>query len=248
MKKMKFGALVMAGAIVVSSVSSCTSSFQATSGATGAMIGSRVGEAIGFVSGRGHFRGHNAALGSLIGAGVGAALGVGIASHIEKQERQAYDRDEADHRHSAQRSDERVRNNSDYQTGGGYSGNDEFGGNSGYSANSNTAVLSISELSYMDADGDGYFSKGEVCEIEGFIKNNTNTVLNDVVIYLGTDNEKDFSKSPSLTTTLQPGQKIRYTGRICCKKARRGQAVNVNLNVMNGATKNVSERLMIGVR
>ncbi len=236
MKQVKIGALALAGAILASS---CASSYQAASGATGAMIGSRVGEAIGFVSGRGHFRGHNAALGSIIGMGVGAALGVGIASHIEKNEHKGYDE-----RRTSRTSDY---SSSDYQTGGGAYSNGDYSDNS-ISATGHNGQLTISELTYMDADGDGYFSKGEVCEIEGFITNNTSTPIRDVVIYLNVSNSKDFFRSPSLTTTLLPGQRIRYTGRVSCKKARRGQNVFVNLNAQYGNTSTSSTNLAIEIR
>jgi uncharacterized membrane protein len=100
----------------------------------------------------------------------------------------------------------------------------------------------------MDGDGDGYLSKGETIEIEGFITNTTREQLNNIVIYLSTDNNKNCSISPSLTTSLEPGQRIRYTGRIHCKKAKKNQSVSVRLNVAYADKTNTSNPLTIGMR
>ena len=106
----------------------------------------------------------------------------------------------------------------------------------------------ISPLNYMDGDGDGYLSKGETIEIEGFITNTTREQLNNIVIYLSTDNNKNCSIAPSLTTSLEPGQRIRYTGRIHCKKAKKNQSVSVRLNVAYADKTSTSNPLTIGMR
>ena len=90
-----------------------------------------------------------------------------------------------------------------------------------------STVLSITDLSYMDQDGDGYISKDETIEVEAFITNTSNSVLRDVVIYLTVSEPKSFSVSPSLTTTLQPGQKIRYTGRVHGNRTRGHNSLSV---------------------
>lgn len=231
MKSIKIGALSLASMIIVSS---CASSYQAQSGVTGAIIGSRVGETVGFLSGRGHHRGHNAALGSLIGMGVGAVLGVGIASQTEKNESQRYDT----RSQGVQNSTSDYGNQPAYQTGGG---NDAATIDS-YSSSGN---ISISSLTYMDADGDGYLAKGEICEVEGYITNTTDETLNDIVIYLMSDNERDYYISPSLTTTLQPGQRIRYRGRIICKKTKKRPAAQVTLCTQYQGTTTHSKYLSI---
>jgi len=221
--------------------SSCTSSYQAAGGVTGAMIGSHVGETVGFLSGHGRFRGENAALGSLIGMGIGAMLGVGIASQIEQNEKAEaglYD-DGGDFRD----------NRRNAQSNGGYNGDMDYqiGGGS-YNGSTSSAVVSISELNYMDADGDGYISKDETIEVEGFITNTSNSTLHDIVIYLSVDNPKAFTISPSLTTTLLPGQKIRYTGRVHCTKTRGSQSVSINLNTTYAGKTNTSNTLFVRVR
>ena len=110
------------------------------------------------------------------------------------------------------------------------------------------ASVSISDLNYMDGNGDGYLSKNETIEIEGFITNTSGNRLNNIVIYLTVDNEKNYSVSPSLTTSLEKGQKIRYTGRVHCKKAHKSKVVNVQLNVAQNESKQASSRLSIGLK
>ena len=216
MKKTKIVCIPLATMMLVSS---CTSSYQASGGLTGAMIGSHVGEAVGFLSGHGHFRGENAALGSLIGMGIGAVLGVGIASQIEENEKAEARRYE--------RNDDTYTSQND-----GYYGNRDYqiGGGAYHGSTATAALVSLSDLTYMDADGDGCISKDETIEVEGFITNTSNSTLRDIVINLEVDNPKAFSISPSLTTTLQPGQKIRYTGRVHCIKTRGNASVGINLN------------------
>lgn len=220
MKTTKATCFALAAALLISS---CSSSYQAQGGVTGALIGSRVGETIGFLSGHGHFRGENAALGSLIGMGVGAVLGVGIASQIEQGEQIGQ---------RPKRTD-RYDETPDYQTG------------SGAYAGTIPGAVSISDLTYMDSDGDGLFSKNETLEVEGFITNTSNEPLKDIVIFLKSDNTKDVSISPSLTTTLRPGQKIRYTGRLHCKKAHNGKTLSVTLNTFHSGKVNTSGKLNI---
>ena len=249
MKKNRITCLTLATALLVSS---CTSSYQAAGGVTGAMIGSHVGGAVGALAGHGHFHGRNAALGSLIGMGIGAILGVGITSQIEEQER-AESRRYEDHRRSEGnvQYDGYENDNVDYQTSGGYQGGQD---NPGYhiSKSSNTpvasSVLSISELTYMDTDGNGYISKGETIEVEGYITNTSNSVLRDIVIHLDVNDNKAFSVSPSLTTTLQPGQKIRYTGRVHCIRTRNVESLGINLNTDYAGKTYSSNSLFLGVK
>lgn len=217
MKKNKLACAAMASLILMSS---CSSSYQASAGVTGAYLGGHIGEAVGFLSGHGHFRGENAALGSLVGMGVGAILGVGIANQIEKN----------------QQHNDGIYHNSDtdYQTGGG-AGYDEAGApngdyrgtySKGYTLDSG---LEVSDLSYTDSDGDGLISQNEVIEVESVIKNTTDKMMRNVTIWLEVDDAKRCRVSPSLTTTIEPGETIRYTGRVYCKKARSGQRVTVTL-------------------
>lgn len=218
MKQTKVACIVLALAMMVSS---CGSAYQAESGARGAIIGGHVGEMVGLLSGHGHFRGENAALGSLIGMGIGAILGVSVASQIEEKEKA-----------EARRYDE------DYNTIS----------NPSPTVKSTSAAINISDLTYMDTDGDGYISKDEIIEVEGFITNTSNSIIKDIVIYLSTNDSKALVASPSLTTTLQPGQKIRYTGRIHCRKTRGLSGTEVQMQTTYADKSNVSNSLYIPVK
>lgn len=218
MKQTKVACIVLALAMMVSS---CGSAYQAESGARGAIIGGHVGEMVGLLSGHGHFRGENAALGSLIGMGIGAILGVSVASQIEEKEKA-----------EARRYDE------DYNTIS----------NPSPTVKSSSATINISDLTYMDTDGDGYISKDEIIEVEGFITNTSNSIIKDIVIYLSTNDSKALVASPSLTTTLQPGQKIRYTGRIHCRKTRGLSGAEVQMQTTYADKSNVSNSLYIPVK
>jgi hypothetical protein len=152
--------------------------------------------------------------------GIGAVLGVGIASQIEEKEKEKAE---------ARRYEE-------------YS---NIADSPSAAANSPSAAINLSDLTYMDTNGDGYISKEEVIEVEGFITNTSNSVISDIVIYLTTNDDKAFIASPSLTTTLQPGQKIRYTGRIHCHKIRGLSAAEVQLHTSYANKSNVSNSLYI---
>ncbi len=108
-----------------------------------------------------------------------------------------------------------------------------------------STAISLSNLTYMDTNGDGYISKEEIIEVEGFITNTSNSVIPNIVIYLTTNDAKAFIASPSLTTTLQPGQKIRYTGRIHCRKTRGESVAEVQLHTTYANKNNISNSLYI---
>lgn len=205
-------------------LTSCTSSGQAVAGLTGAAIGSNIGGAIGGVSGRGyyHYNGQGAALGSLIGMGVGAALGVAIQKSVENNERSYYE---------------------------GYQDNNS------YSSSYNTPApvqprlpLSISEITYFDGNGDGYMSKGETIEVETYIKNTGNRTLYNLYITLDTQNSKYVTVSSPLTISLEPGQKVRYSGRIYCRRIRHGHDVPLTITLASGSSVIQSETLYLGMR
>ena len=207
-------------------LTSCTSSGQAIAGLTGAAIGSNIGGAIGGASGSGyyrHYNGQGAALGSLIGMGVGAALGVAIQKSVENSERSYYE---------------------GYQEG------------SQYSSNYNTPApvqprmsLEITEITYFDGDGDGYMSKGETIEVETYIQNTGNRTLYNLNITLDTQNSKYVTVSSPLTISLEPGQKVRYSGRIYCRRIRHGHDVPLTITISSGNYSTIqSETLYLGMR
>ena len=207
----------------VTLLSSCQTSGQAAAGLTGAAIGSTLGSAIGGATGGHygrygyyHYNGQGAALGSLIGMGVGAALGVAIQKSAEENERRQYE---------------------NYQDYDSYDQNSNY--NRNYSNNNYTPAPSrlpvhISEVTYFDGNGDGFMSKGETLEVETYIENRSNSTLYSVDIVLDTQKSKYVIASSPLTITLEPRQKIRYSGRIYCRKAKNGRSVPLTITVSAG--------------
>lgn len=215
--------------------SSCETSGQAAAGLTGAAIGGTIGSAIGGATGGGygrygrygyyHYNGQGAALGSLIGMGVGAALGVAIQKSAEDNERRQY---------------ESAREYRNYEQEPNYSNS--------YSSNSYTPAprrlpIHISEVTYFDGNGDGYMSKGETLEVETYIENNSNSTLYDVDIILNTQESKYVTVSSPLTITLEPRQKIKYSGRIYCRKAKHGRSVPLTITISTGKQMAQSETI-----
>lgn len=250
MNTIKSLSLIVAGSVLIAS---CTSYGQLGAGLTGAAIGSHVGRDIGFLAGGGpwHFGGRNAALGSLIGMGVGAALGVGIQNSIEQNQNKTYQNTQRQYQNNTTSTyGNSSVSSDDYQTGGGASYSSNYG-TSNYSNNttattstvtsapSSNNYVSVDQLTYMDGDGDGYVSKGETIEVETYIVNKTNASLQNVTISLNANDSRYVTLSSPLVTSLSPGQKIRYTGRVYCQKAKSNTPVNVSVNV-NTNGQNVS--------
>ena len=218
MKKAQVTCFVLATLMLLSS---CNTAGQAYGGLVGASIGGRVGGTVGFLAG-GSFRGSSSALGSLVGMGVGAVIGVGIASQIEANENNTITERNQNTRIKREENGvmTRVRPGS-------------------------FNPIAISGPTYMDVTGDGYISKNETIELEAYITNTSDYPLNDVTICINVSDTKHFTLSPPLTTNLQPGQKIRYTGRVHCNKARRGQSIEVCLTTTHAGKTNASESIYI---
>lgn len=245
MKAIKTFSLIVAASLLVSS---CTTYGQFGAGMAGASLGSHIGRDIGYLSSGHHFSGRSAALGSLIGAGVGAALGVSIQNGIEQSRERRYERAQnrqynnqnGQYNNQYQYQDNGT-SNDDYQTGGGANYNGSNGSSyngSSYSSrqSSSNAYITVEPLSYMDGNGDGYLSKNETIEVETYIKNTTNEPLKNVTISLVTEESRYVTLSSPLVTSLAPGQKVRYTGRIYCQKTKKNAPFSVSVNVLtNGA-------------
>ena len=207
----------------VTLLSSCQTSGQAAAGLTGAAIGSTLGSAIGGATGGHygrygyyHYNGQGAALGSLIGMGVGAALGVAIQKSAEENERRQY---------------ENYQEYDSYDQNSNYSRNYS---NNNYTPASSRLPVHISEVTYFDGNGDGFMSKGETLEVETYIENRSNSTLYSVDIVLDTQQSKYVIASSPLTITLEPRQKVRYSGRIYCRKAKNGRSVPLTITVSAG--------------
>lgn len=228
MKKTQMISMILVATLLVSS---CTTPNQVAGGVTGAAIGSRVGGAVGAIASGGRFVGRSSALGALVGAGVGAIIGVGITSEAEKNE----------NNYLMKRKTEKVK-----RSAGIIEQNQGVNIRETPAREANPTALS--ELTYMDVTGDGAISKNETIELEGYVTNTSDDVLSNVVIQLNISDTKAFLISPPLTTDLQPGQKIRYNGRVHCRKTRRNHAVEICLTTICEGKKNKSSSLFIQTR
>lgn len=250
MKTIKTFSLIVAASLIVSS---CTTYGQFGAGMAGASLGSHLGRDIGYLAGghHYHFSGRSAALGSLIGAGVGAALGVSIHNGIEQARERRYERaqNQQNYQNNQYGNQNQYQNygtsSDDYQTGGG-SG---YGSSNGSSSNGSSscssrpsysnAYVTVESISYMDGNGDGYLSKNETIEIDTYITNTTSAPLNNVTISIVSNDTRNVTLSSPLVTSLAPGQKVHYTGRVYCQKVKKNAPISVSVNVLtNGANCN----------
>lgn len=232
MNKIKTISFAVAASVLISS---CTSYGQFGAGMTGAAIGSHIGRDVGYLAGIGHhhhFGGPSSALGSLIGAGIGAALGVGIQNSIERSHEKA-----ATERYQRRQS---TTSNDDYQYEGGSSNrryNESYDNYPSERANDaegtvmSNGYVSIEPLSYMDADGDGNLRKGETIEIQTYITNVSDKRLENVNITIQSSDSKYVTVSSPLFTSLAPGQRIKYTGRVYCQKSKSNSYTNIAVRV-----------------
>lgn len=238
MNKTKALSITMAATLLISS---CSSYNQFSAGVTGAHIGGEVGRTIGFLTSTRGYSGRSQALGSLIGMGVGAAMGVGIATSIEnKANRQYQENYDTPPYYDAKPNQSYSNNYNDFQTSGGANSN-----TASLSRNNSNDFLVMSEPVYYDADGDGIMSKGETCQVETYITNRSSKVLSDIVITIDTDQDTRVTTSSPLITTLVPGQRVHYTGRIYCKKTRKHQNMQVQLNISHDNASLASNILII---
>ncbi len=242
---------IIAGLMTAATLlSSCTSTSQTFAGLTGAAIGSNIGGAIGASSSSGygrfrHYNGQGAALGSLIGAGVGAALGVAIQKSVEAGERRQQETTQ-DYSSSNSRDSYDYRDSYNSRSTSSYYNNP-----STYSPSSSAAnrlPVRISEITYFDGNGDGYMSKGETIEIGTYIQNVSDRTLYDIEIILDTQQSKYTTVSSPLTITLEPRQKVRYSGRIFCCKSKSGKSVPLALSITSGSRQAQSETIYLDMK
>lgn len=230
---------ILATAILATS---CTSTSQTYAGFAGASLGSNVGSLIGAATGSGHghhrhYSGQGAALGSLIGMGVGAALGVAIQKSVEEGGRRNRDDAPADNTYNYAPNQTSTPNHTPKHP------------TTRTETRPATALpLRISELTYFDGNGDGLLSKGETIEVETYIRNTGRTTLHDLHIALDTRQNKHVSISSPLTITLEPGQTVKYSGRIYGKRSRSGHAVPLTILIASAQGQAQSETLYIEMK
>lgn len=256
--------LSLSALLVSTAFSSCsyTSSGNYLGTMAGAEIGGVVGEALGWMSTDRHSGPGKAMLGSIIGTVAGAAIGNSIT------------KDRAEEINIGRRNDMDY-GNADYQTGGGYDSHGTYGYNEGYNRNQygshDTYVpdsrnrsdskfngrygngysigngdLAISHVTFEDEDGDGRISRNETVNIMYEVTNKGHRTYSDVILKVDVeDDARKFALSPSTTTTIAPGQTVRYKAKAFCKSRTSSGNVTfrVSANSMNGG--NASANLQI---
>ena len=196
----------------------------------GAEIGGVIGEALGWMSTSRHDGPGKAMLGTIVGTVAGAAIGNAVTKDNTKVVR------------SGRRDDTRnnIRYEDDYNPGYQIGG----GSNEGYNAsrpgnysgpmtnrNNSYSFLTISNVSYQDEDGDGKFSRNETINIIYEVTNTSKNALDDVVLKIeALDGDKYFAVSPSNTTKIAAGERIRYKAKAFCKSKPSGSVAKFNLS------------------
>lgn len=239
--------LSLSALLVSTAFSSCsyTSSGNYLGTMAGAEIGGVVGEALGWMSTDRHSGPGKAMLGSIIGTVAGAAIGNSIT------------KDRTEEINIGRRNDMDY-GNADYQTGGGYDSHgtyvpdsrnrsdSKFNGRYGNGYSMGNGDLAISHVTFEDEDGDGRISRNETVNIMYEVTNKGHRTYSDVILKVDVeDDARKFALSPSTTTTIAPGQTVRYKAKAFCKSRTSSGNVTfrVSANSMNGG--NASANLQI---
>ena len=196
----------------------------------GAEIGGVIGEALGWMSTSRHDGPGKAMLGTIVGTVAGATIGNAVTKDNTKVVR------------SGRRDDTRnnIRYEDDYNPGYQIGG----GSNEGYNASrpgnysgpmtnhdNSYSFLTISNVSYQDEDGDGKFSRNETINIIYEVTNTSKNALDDVVLKIeALVGDKYFAVSPSNTTKIAAGERIRYKAKAFCKSKPSGSVAKFNLS------------------
>ena len=104
----------------------------------------------------------------------------------------------------------------------------------------------ISHVTFEDEDGDGRISRNETVNIMYEVTNKGHRTYSDVILKVDVeDDARKFALSPSTTTTIAPGQTVRYKAKAFCKSRTSSGNVTfrVSANSMNGG--NASANLQI---
>ena len=215
----KFTTLIAGMLALATLITGCTTTGQTFAGLTGAAIGSNIGGAIGAASGGGYGRWHHYnGRGAALGSLIGMGVGAALGVAIQKGAEENERRAYETEDDSYQTVQQRV---------------------------PERLPVSISGLTYYDGNGDGCMSKGETIEVETYIQNESSQTIYDVDIVLDTQNSKYATVSSPLAITLEPNQKVRYSGRIYCRRVKSGRAVPVTISVASDGRTAQSETLSI---
>lgn len=190
---------------------------------TGAAIGGDLGETIGWISSGHRNHGGGALLGRVVGTTAGAIIGHAVTKPKDKGKNgQDYDEDLTS-----------------YQTSGGYAApKDEYmrpvEGKRKYSGNNDkrkytVGDLTIQSVSFEDENGDGRFSKHEICNIVYEVSNIGSSPI-DVDLYITeSGNGNCFEVSPKTRACIAAHKTIRYRAKAYCKRIPASSSVTFNV-------------------
>ena len=212
----------------------------------GAEIGGVIGEAMGWMSTSRHDGPGKAMLGSIIGTVAGAAIGNAITKDNTQVVRSGRRNDTRDN----------VRYEDDYnpgyQIGGGRNEGYDINRQNNYSGpmtdDNSYSFLTISNVSYQDEDGDGKFGRNETVNIIYEVTNTSKNPVDDVVLKIESlDGDKYFAVSPSNTTKIAAGERIRYKAKAFCKSKPSGSVAKFKLSASSRYAGTISTILQIKV-
>ena len=222
-------------AVFVATLVMASSCASAGEGAyNGAAFGSILGSAIGGISDGP--RGHD--LGTIVGMAGGAIIGAAIGNAVEQRQQAAQ---QEGYPQSKPKGNASSREESGYdpQHGGDDRLYDFHPENSASSDVSPSAVpvIEMRNVRFVDNDGDGAISRGEVCKVVFEVFNRGKAPLQDLLLLVEDipDNRHVYI-SPSLRVErVNAGKGIRYTATVVADKGLREGMLDLRLSVMQGA-------------
>lgn len=189
---------------------------------TGATIGDGVGGALGLIASDRHNKFEGMLLGRAVGTAAGAIIGYNAAKNAEESKNSNVAED-----YDVEYSGGYNSRNSNYQISGGYSNS--------YSYNSSkkryaTNDIEISDISFQDENGDGKFSRDELCYIVYYVSNTSSRDIDLTLFVTDEDNSKCFAISPETNIRIGAHKKIKYTAKVYCKRYPAGSSATFRVN------------------
>ncbi|MCR4854055.1 MAG: hypothetical protein K5893_10750 [Prevotella sp.] len=236
---MKKVAIFAVGAALL--LSSC-GSYTASGAYTGSSLGSILGSAIGGLTGGPRGSDWGTIIGMAGGAVVGGAIGNAADQSRRQQIEEYHQRAEARSAHRSTVGQDRYDNSQNYGDNGYYDpqngGDDRIdlgiagapGSQAGVASprlSAESGALVISNIRYLDDNGDQMLGAGEVAKIAFDLKNTSNQTLYNVKpIVVETTGNRHILVSPSINVeSIAPGSGIRYTATVVGDRSlRRGTA------------------------
>lgn len=225
-------AIMIAG----SSLTSCmvTNPYDYYGTVVGGEIGGAVGQGIGMVTTHGSFAG--SLFGSVVGTVAGSAIGNNISRRSREQRQQQ-------RRQRREYYDNQNQNNYDNTVGEDYEIPD-FQTEGGASDLSNARNFAIRNVIVTDPNENGVLDKEETMEVVCEITNLSDTD-SDIVISIGSSDDKYLEYSPAINTSIGGDKSVRYTAKILCKKVPSSDEIDIPITVTSATLGTVTRNVHI---